>query len=196
MFHTSSLQSTRQPMGEQMDPDHFFSTEILLGIDKTVAKIISGKPQGEKYLTHPEFQQVTIEVRENFDKAFGKVPKLVEAACLMAESVIAPSKRERARLLKSAVSVGGGVTGITLVLAGVATALGWTTGALGFVTAFFVGASLNPLFTIAGGAALTALVGYFMIATGKPAAVSDKAVRVLKSSLVKSESHIMEDFGK
>ena len=71
---------------------------------------------------------------------------------------------EKMDLLKKAVAVLGPVAGIGMIIGGVGLILGWGTGVVAAITAYFVGTSLTgPLALIFGGIGIATIATYFAL---------------------------------
>lgn len=101
-----------------------FKAALESTIDAKYAEIMRGKTDADRFLTYIDGQILTASVRNVFKGTLRVTPPQVEAACNLSDAILAPSNEERQRLLKTAVGTGGGVAGIGMVIAGVASALG------------------------------------------------------------------------
>ena len=97
-------------------------------------------------------------------KAIDTVPGNVQSACSLALAPLAPSTQERVKLIKDAIATISGIGGIAALITAVGIALGWGTGVIAAVTAWFTGASLlGPVAWAALGVSLTVIAGYFVM---------------------------------
>lgn len=97
-----------------------------------------------------------------FMKYTHTVPKQVKAACQLALATIAPSITEKKKLIKAVATSMSGIGGLAAIITGIGMALGWGTGVMTAVIAWFTGASmLGPIGWIFAGASLTVCAGYF-----------------------------------
>lgn len=152
-------------------------------IQNEISEILSTKPQDQQYLNYLDMRQVCSTVKRYCIDSIGEIPKEVEMACCLAEAVLAPDKKQ---LIKQAVSLASGAGGVACILAGVGSALGWGTGVLAAITAFFVGTSVTiPLIAITGGLALSVVAGYFMFHNDAPT-LSNKAIKALSKGVEKA----------
>jgi hypothetical protein len=172
-----------------------FLQRIMDSIDLKVSEILSKKPDEMKFLTFPEFKTITAYTRNVIQTHCKPIPKEVSATCLMAEAVIAPSKKEKITLLKGVISIAGGATGLGLVISGIGTALGWGAGVIAAVCAWFAGINMTPVIgLIVSGLSLAGIAVYFSVATGNPAVASEKAVAALKKGLEGCQNEILRSF--
>lgn len=159
-----------------------FKSALDSTIDVKFAEVMSGKTDGEKFLTFIDSQILTASVRNVFKNALDAVPPQIEAACKLSEVILAPSATEREQLIKSAVGIGGGAAGIGMIIAGVGSALGWGAGIIASVSAFFVGTSLaGPAGWAIAGITLAGIAAYFAT-TSNHATDTERFLNVLKSS--------------
>lgn len=162
--------------------------QITVGIEQLInakaSEILSTKPQDQQYLNWRDMQEVCLVVKSACVKQFNEVPQGVEMACYFAETVLAPDKKAKLKLIKQVISLTSGTAGITLILAGVGAASGWGAGIVTTVTAFFLGTSLlgGPLAAMMGGAVLAVIAGYFIFDNDAPT-LSNKALDALRKGL-------------
>lgn len=155
-------------------------------IDIKFAEIMRGKENSEKHLTYVDGQIMTSSVRNIFKKALGASPSQVEVACHLSEAVLAPSAKERAQLIKSAVGIGGGTAGIGMMLMAIGNALGWGMSAFASAKALFVSASLTgPIGLGVAGIALAGVAAYFAMTNNK-LVDTERFMKVLKNSSAKA----------
>jgi hypothetical protein len=173
-----------------------FKAALESTIDAKYAEIMRGKTDADRFLTYIDGQILTASVRNVFKGTLRITPPQVEAACNLSDAILAPSNEERQRLLKTAVGTGGGVAGIGMVIAGVASALGWGAGALASVSAFFVGTSMTgPIGWMVGGVALAGIAAYFATTSDKHKD-TDRFLKVLKSSSARAVDAIWPEHGE
>ncbi|WPX40851.1 hypothetical protein QET93_001880 [Akkermansia sp. N21116] len=155
-------------------------------IQNEISEILSTKPQDQQYLNYLDMRQVCSTVKRYCIDSIGEIPQEVEMACCLAEAVLAPDKKDKKQLIKQAVSLASGAGGVACILAGVGSALGWGTGVLAAITAFFVGTSVTiPLIAITGGLVLSVVAGYFMFHNNAPT-LSNKAIKALSKGVEKA----------
>ena len=78
------------------------------------------------------------------------VPKQIVAACDLSLAFIAPSMKEKKKLLKRVGTTMGGLGGLAAIITGIGIALGWGTGVVAAIIAWFTGVSLlGPIAWIA-----------------------------------------------
>lgn len=159
-----------------------FKAALESTINVKFAEIMKGKPDTDRFLTYIDGQILTGSVRNVFKSALGVTPAQIEAACGLSEAILAPSSDERERLIKTAVGVGGGATGIAMIIAGVGSALGWGAGVIASVSAFFVGTSMaGPIGWGVAGVALAGTAAYFATTSNKHTD-TERFLNVLKSA--------------
>lgn len=174
-----------------LSKEKFFS-DLYLFIDYEAFKLKRDK----SYLTYDEFKVLTGNIRASFSKFSGRVPREIEVSCQLAEAVIAPSKYETIKILKNVFSLSGGIGGMSLIIAGVGAALGWGSGIIATVTAFFVGTSMVPIIgQIAGGVALIGIATYFFLYEEPPEAITEKSINAIKEQIRKVEDSIWNEYG-
>lgn len=159
-----------------------FQAALRSTIDVTFADIMRGKTGPEKFVTYVDGQVLTASVRNIFVSALGIVPPQIEAACCLSEAILSPSFEEKQRLIKAAVGIGGGATGIAMIIAGAGSALGWGAGVVASVTAFFVGTALaGPIGWAVAGITVAGVAAYFATTNDKHID-TERFLKVLKSS--------------
>ena len=173
-----------------------FKAALESTIDAKFAEIMRAKTDADRFLTYIDGQILTATVRNVFRGPLRGTPPQVEAACNLSDAILAPSNAERQRLLKTAVGTGGGVAGIGMVIAGVASALGWGASALASVSAFFVGTSMTgPIGWMVGGVALAGIAAYFATTSDKHKD-TDRFLKVLKSSSARAVDAVWPELGE
>lgn len=170
-----------------------FKAALENTIDIKFADVMRTKTGESVYLTYVDAQILTAAVRNVFKHLLHITPPQVESALMLSEAVLAPSALQRLQLIKSAVGTGGAAAGIVIVLGAVGTALGWGASATaGFIT-FFTGAHLlGPLAWAASGLALAGFAGYFAM-TSNNQMNTERFLKVLKNSVLKSIDAIWEE---
>jgi hypothetical protein len=159
-----------------------FQARLASSIDAKFAEVVAGKPDGKKHFTYTDGITLTTSVRNIFRNKLDTVPPQVEAACKLSEAVLAPSRAEKQSLIKAAVGLAGGTTGIVMIIGALGTALGWGAGVVASVTAFFVGSALVvPLLWTTIGVAVTAIAGYYAF-TSSAETDTERFLNVLKST--------------
>ncbi|MBR5185456.1 MAG: hypothetical protein IKW19_04085, partial [Akkermansia sp.] len=94
---------------------------------------------------------------------------------------------EKAKLISQAKAAASGIAGISAIIGAIGMALGWGTGIIGAITAFFCGAPIaGPLGMLAGAALLAAIAAHFAIESKNEAKMSEKAEKVLRDGLSKA----------
>lgn len=175
-------QGNRHPQSASEQRCARFQAALESTIDVKFAEIMSGKPDGERFLTYVDGQILTGAVRNVFKNALGVTPSQVEASCNLSEAILAPSSEERERLVKAAVGVGGGAAGIGMIIAGIGGALGWGAGVITAIGAFFTGTSLvGPIGWAVAGVTVAAVAAYFATTSNKHSD-TERFLKVLRSS--------------
>ena len=171
-----------QSLSESSRSCERFKSALEGTIDVRFAEIMSGKTGTDKFLTYIDGQILTASVRNVFKNALGVVPPQIDAACKLSEAILAPTDVEREQLLKSVVGIGGGATGIGMIIAGIGGALGWGSGVIASVATWIVGTSLaGPAGWAIGGITLAGIAAYFAT-TNNNASAMERFLRALKSS--------------
>ena len=133
--------------------------------------------------------------RNIFFERLSHVPVEVEKSCLFTEALIAPNLAKKVKLLRTAVGIGGSVTGTIMILGAIATALGWGAGVWAAIVAFFVGGPVaGPLILAGAGMAVIGIAVYFAL-TGDEAEKSEKFLRVLKANFGAAVDEIWNEHG-
>ncbi len=173
-----------------------FKSLLKATIDKQLGEILSQKPEGKKHLNYVDAITITSYVRNIFIDRLGMCPDQVAAACELSKAVLAPSAKERMKLIKAAISIGGGTAGISMIVSGVCMAAGLGAGMAAKVVALFVGASLGgPVALISIGVAVAAIAGYIAL-TGNPQKDTQRFIESLTEGLNRSVDAIWEEHGK
>jgi len=188
-FDASTLQSRSADL-----PRARFTSALDSTIDVKFAEIMSGKADAEKCLTFVDGQILTASVRNVFKNAINVVPAQIEAACKLSEAILAPSVQEREQLIKSAVGIGGGAAGISMIIAGIGGALGWGAGIIASVTALFTTTSFaGPAGWAIAGVTLAGIAAYFAT-TSSHAIDTERFLNVLKSSIDRATEAIWPEY--
>ena len=113
-------------------------------------------------ISYNEAKSIVASVENVFRSRIRYVPKEIDAACNIALVILAPSMAAKVELIKKIASTFGGLAGLGAIIAGVGMALGWGTGTIAAVTAWFMGtAPWGPLGWIVGGVSVVVIAGYF-----------------------------------
>ena len=172
-----------------------FFREVHHQIDAKARELVEGEEGSAAVLSFDAFKIVTARVRGLYRERLGEVPREVDAACTLSEAVLAPTKQETIRLLKTVFTLVGGASGIAVVLSGVGVALGWSAGVLAGVTAVFTAAGIaGPVGWAMGAGGIAGIAAYFMLTRNDPAANSAKALEALHQSLQKAEPMLAEEY--
>jgi hypothetical protein len=163
-----------------------FESAMTSTIDIKYAEIMSSKKESDAYLTYIDAQILTAKVRGVFKHILSVTPPQVEAACLMSEAVLAPSTKDRKNKIKAAVGVAGGTTGIGIVIAAFASALGWGASIGAVIWTAIAGSSfLGPIAWGIAGIALAFMAGYYAT-TSNHQTDTERFLRVLKDATTKA----------
>ena len=138
-----------------------FRTKFLFAVDSAIDRRMASKLNGE-FFAYEDAHDVCSRVRAFFTKAIGLVPPEIEGSCLIGETLVAPTMIEKMDLLKKCVAVSGPCTGVAMIIGGVGLILGWGTGVVAAIIAWFTGTSLTgPLALIFGGVGIATIATYF-----------------------------------
>jgi hypothetical protein len=173
-----------------------FKAALESTIDLKFAEIMRGKTDTHRHLTYADGQVLTGTVRNVFKNALGTTPRQVEAACNLSEAVLAPSAGERRKRLRAAVGFGGGATGIALIIAAVASALGWGAGVISIIIAFIMGTSLTGPIGIAVGGLTLAGVSVYFATTSDFEVDTERFMKALKGSSARAVDAVWPKHGE
>ena len=169
-----------------------FKAALESTIDVKFADIMRSKKEPQVFLTYIDAQILTSSIRNVFKSALNVTPPQVEAALLLSEAILAPSEKERENLIKSAIAISGGASGIGMVIGGIGQALGWGAGAIANVGAWFAGSSIaGPIGWVVAGVSLVVITGYFAVTSNKQTD-TERFVRALKKSTAKAVDAIWD----
>lgn len=125
----------------------------------------------------------------------GTVPKQINVACQLSLTFIAPSLMEKRKLIKTATSLTSGTAGLVAIIGGIGAAVGWGSGTIAAVIAWFTGASiLGPVGWIVAGGTLTVIAGYFYFSSSN-AKDAERFENALISGLEKAIDEIWPQYG-
>ncbi len=173
-----------------------FKAALESTIDLKLAELMKSKAATDLYLSYLDAKILTASIRNIFKSALTFTPPQIEAACQLSEAVLAPSLQEKQNLIKAAIAIAGGSTGIAMVIGAVGVALGWGASLVASVTAVFIGHSmLGPLAWGVAGITLAALAGYFATTSNKQTD-TERFLRVLKSGLNRAVDAIWDQHGE
>ncbi len=140
-----------------------FRTKLLFAVDHAIDMRMACKQQGE-FFAYEDAHDICSRVRMFFTKAIGFVPPEIEGSCLIGETLVTPGMLEKITLLKKALMVLGPLTGTGMIIGGIGLILGWGSGIIAAITAWFVGVSLTgPLALILGGVGVATIATYFAL---------------------------------
>ncbi len=131
-----------------------------------------------------------------FLNCLGFVPEQIQATEKLALTFIAPSLKEKKKLIKTVVSTMSGFSGLAAIITGIGVAVGWGSGTVAAVIAWFVGVSIwGPIGLIAAGASLTVTAGYFYF-TSDDAKNAERFENALINGLDKAVDEIWDKYGE
>ena len=151
-------------------------------------RVLRRKSGSEQFLDYGEFATLCHKVQVEWCSMMErKNAREIEAACNLAQVVIAPDTRTKIKILKLITSGVGGIAGFAAILASVGTSLGWGATALSAATTFFVGTSMVPVTGWAtAGVAFLGIALYFACKSDDPYELSNKAEQALRNSVNKA----------
>ena len=174
-----------------------FTSKLVSTINAKFAEIMAAKPADAKFLNYLDALAISQSVRNVFiNTKLNSVPNLIEATLNICEAVMSPTNAEKKEKIKKAGGLLGGVSGIAMIIGGIATALGWGAGIVATITAFFVGTSLlGPIGWIAGGVGLAVIAGYFAFSGSDPIKNTENYMNALRDGLKKAMPEVWKEFG-
>jgi len=147
-------------------------------------------------ITYNEGKGVVQFIDVIFISFLGFVPKQIQATEKLALTFIAPSLKEKKKMIKNVVSTMSGISGLAAIISGIGLALGWGAGTVAAVVAWFTGASmLGPIGWISAGASLTVVAGYFYFSSSD-AKDAEKFETVLIGGLEEAIDGIWGEYGE
>lgn len=168
-------------------------TELQTTMDKIITvkkfQILEKKPVDAQYLNYGDYSDICATIKGSWCQMMDEddAPKAIQSVCHMTLAIVAPDKTEREKQISQAKAAVSGIAGISAIIGAIGMALGWGTGIIGAITAFFCGAPiLGPLGLLAGGALLAAIAAYFAIESKNKAKMSEMAEKVLRDGLNKA----------
>ena len=172
-----------------------FKSKLDSAIDAKLFDILARKPDNQQFLTFMDAITLTTAVKNIFKSKLQICPEQVKVACTLSEATLAPTLATRIKLIKAVVGFGGGLTGLVMIITGIGMALGWGTGVISTVIAFFVGTPLTgPIGLIVGGVGIAGVAGYFAV-TGNPQKNTERFRKALKGGLDQAIDAIWEEYG-
>ena len=131
-----------------------------------------------------------------FINFLGFVPKQIQSTGSLALTFIAPSLKEKKKMIKNVFSTMSGIGGLAAIVNGIGIALGWGAGTVATVGAWFTGTSMSgPIGWISAGASLTIIAGYFYFSSSD-AKDAEKFETVLIGGLEKAIDEIWGEYGE
>ena len=168
-------------------------TELQTTMDNIITvkkfQILEKKPVDAQYLNFGDYSDICTTIKTSWCKMMDEAdaPKAIQSVCYMTLAIVAPDLKEKAKLISQAKAAASGIAGIGAIIGAIGMALGWGTGLIGTVTAFFCGAPiLGPLGLLTVGALLAAIAAYFAVESKNEAKISEKAEKVLRDGLSKA----------
>jgi len=182
--------------GESQINREKFQSALTSTIHIRFAEIIASKKEAEEaYLTYIDAQILTGRVRAIFNNALNVIPPQIEAACLLSETILAPSTKDKENKIKAASGIAGGSAGIGIVICAVGSALGWGAGVVASVATALIGTSIaGPIGWGVAGLSLTVIAGYFA-STSNHQTDTERFLRVLKDSTSRAIEAIWPKYG-
>ncbi len=176
-----------------MDKDKF-----IIALDSTIqvkiSEILATKPEDKKFLNYFDSMQLTKMVKNIFMKKIGIIPPEVEMACNLSQACLAPDIQTKIKLIKACIGIGGGIVAIGMIISALATALGWGTGVVAAVTAFFTGtALLGPIAIGTVGIGIAAIAAYFAL-SGNEVTDSQRFIKAFSESVKKATEAIWAEY--
>ncbi len=166
--------------------NHTISAEII--------GALAHKEEGKKYLSYAEAKVVTHTINAIFMSNIGSIPKQIDAACSLANAILAPSKVKRERLMKHMKGSVCGICGLALILGSIATALGWGDGVIAAVIVFIVGVSWLGLIACGVvGAIFACVAGYFFVSNDEEEK-TERYEKVLSAGVLKAVDIIWDEY--
>lgn len=172
---------------------HEFLSKLKVTIQAKFQEIMAGKPHDQKFLNYGDSETLCFVVQNVFRNRLNNVvPPQVEAACHLSKAVLAPSAKEKIRLIKAAVGLAGGATGMAMIISALAMALHWGASVTTLVIAFFTGTALTgPICIGAAGLAAIAIAGYFAF-SGSPEKDTEHFLNALTGSVCKASEVVWD----
>lgn len=138
---------------------------------------------------------VVCSVNDFFVKNLGFVPKQIKVACDLSLVFLAPSAKDKEKLLKNLVTGAAGIAGIAAIIGGIGLACGWGAGVIATIVAWFAGTSIaGPIGWVVAGVSLAALATYFYFQDDN-ATDAEKFEKVLIGGLDKAVDEIWAEHG-
>ena len=151
--------------------------------------------QNDGKISYNEAKNIVHFVEMVFVKHLGFTPKQITAACSLALTFLAPTTKEKVKMLKTVVSTMSGICGLAAIIGGVGLACGWGAGTVAAVVAWFTGTSmLGPFAWIVSGTSVIVIAGYFYFSSDD-AKDAERFEKVLKGGLDKAIDEIWREYG-
>lgn len=171
-----------------------FRTKLLFAVDHAIDMRMACKQDGE-FFAYEDAHDICSRVRMFFNKVLGFVPPEIEGSCLIGETLVAPGMLEKIELLKKALMVLGPLSGTGMIIGGIGLILGWGSGIIAAITAWFTGISLTgPLALIFGGIGVATIATYFAFSDDK-STYACKFRDIMRKSLAESIHLIWNQHG-
>lgn len=173
--------------------------DILLTLIKRDIDVLSGDmmlKSGKNFLTYQDFNILSAKLNIAIEKYCGTVIPEIAAASELAKAVIAPDLKTKKTHIKKTIAMSSGIGGISLMVAGIGTALGWGAGIITTVATAIAGVNVVPIFgQITAGALITAIAAYFIFHQETAEEITHKAIESLKQGVTKNIDVIWEKYG-
>jgi len=115
----------------------------------------------------------------------------------MAQATMEPDKARKEELIKKAAAMGGGATGIGMVLTSIGMALGCGQGVIQGLIAFFVGSSMaGPIVLGFGGVTLAVIAGWLLFSKDDPKARAERATKALLEGVDAAIEQLWDKYGE
>lgn len=169
-----------------------FKSRLKMAISNSCKELTSK----EHKISYNEGKNITNQVRNVFIGYIGFTPKEIDGACDMALIFIAPSMKEKKLLIKKIVAGVGSTAALAAIITGVGLALGWGTGIVAAVIAYFTGISLlGPVAWISAGAIIAVLAGYFYFSSTDESE-AEQFEKALTGGVEKAIDEIWNQYGE
>lgn len=168
---------------------------IMMDIDHKVTDLLSHKPSDKKYLEFHDMEILCDYAENIWATKCGEVPAQIKAVSCMAKAALAPDLARKVALCKDALTIGGGIAGIAVIIGAICTVLGVGAGVIGTIVAFFVGISwTGPLAAAVLGVTAVALAGYLKFSDIPEQIMSERALSALKEGTRKALPEVWKSF--
>ena len=151
--------------------------------------------QNDGKISYNEAKNIVHFVEMVFVKHLGFTPKQITAACSLALTFLAPTTKEKVKLLKKVVTTMSGIAGLAAIITGIGLACGWGVGIIKAIVLWFIGPSIfGPIAWIVSGTSIVVIAGYFYFASDD-AKDAERFEKVLTAGLDKAIDEIWPEYG-